>query len=90
MNTLHHHTIEMLLTEFVLQFPLQPSVISHCESCHGAMIFVPLNFYCKDCIKTELSKRNINQYRLGDLEQRLVRAQALQQEINILRREIRQ
>lgn len=90
MNTLHHHTIEMLLSGFVLQFPLQPSAISHCESCKNVMIFVPLNFYCKDCIRTELSKRNINQNRFGDLEQRLVRAQALQQEINILCREIRQ
>lgn len=90
MNTLHNHTIPMLLSELVLQYPLQPSVIGHCQSCYGVMIFSPLNFYCKNCIRVELNKRNINKNRVDDLVQRLERAQKLQQEIRDLVRELGQ
>jgi len=84
MNTLHNYDTKTLLSYFILQFPLQPSVIARCENCYKTMIFAPMNFYCKDCIRVELEKRSFDKNRLDDLEQRLVRAQVLQQEIRDL------
>lgn len=84
MNTLHNANTQILLQDFIKQHPLQPSVIARCESCYNTMVFVPMGFYCKDCIKNELIKRGVNKNRLDDLEQRLVRAQTLQQEIRDL------
>lgn len=87
MNSLKERATPTLLSDFIWQFPLQPATFAACPVCKDTMGGRG-GWYCRDCIKSELIKRGVNKNRLEDLEQRLVRAQVLQQEIRDLGREL--
>lgn len=87
MSELQERTTPTLLSDLVFQYPLQSATFAACAMCKDTMGSRG-GWYCRNCIKNELIKRGVNKNRLNDLEQRLVRAQVLQQEIRDLGREL--
>jgi hypothetical protein len=87
MSELQKRTTSTLLSDLVFQYPLSAATFAACASCNDNMGSRG-GWYCRECIKDELIKRGVDKNRLDDLEQRLVRAQTLQQEIRDLCREL--
>lgn len=87
MNQLSERSKRDLLSDLAWQYPLHPAEFSACPACRSEMGGRG-GWFCRDCIRGELVKRGVNEVRLDDLIQRLVRAQSLHQEILDLSRKL--